>query len=167
MEKSNDYHKEGDIPGHVKKTNLDIQMNIIKQMKESVCKIYGSKLNGTGFFCVIQNMKEWSSPNLYVLMTNNHVLCEEDIKPNKIIKISYNNENKNLEIIIDNSRKTFTSEKYDVTIIEIKQNDGIKSDSFLEIDKDIYKTILEKYLKKNQYIYCIIPKEMKYVNQRK
>ena len=87
----NDYIKEGDIPGHVKKTNLDVMITITKQMKESVCKIISSKLTGTGFFCVIQNMIEWNSPLFYVLMTNNHILGEEDIKPNKKVKISLNN----------------------------------------------------------------------------
>ena len=61
-------------------------------MQESICKISGTKLNGTGFSCMIQNIKEWNSSNLYVLMTNNHILGEQDIKPNKKIMISLNNE---------------------------------------------------------------------------
>ena len=116
----NDYIKEGDIPGHVKKINLEVMMIITKQMKESVCKIIGNNFNGTGFFCMIQNMKDWNSPLFYVLMTNNHILGKEDIKPIKKIKISLDNGNKNLEILIDNSRKTFKSEIYDITIIEMK-----------------------------------------------
>ena len=86
--------KEGDIPGHVKKANLEAMIIITKQMAESVCKIYGTKLNGTGFFCAIQNMKEWNPRLLYVLMTNNHVIGEKDIMPNKKIAISLNNEKK-------------------------------------------------------------------------
>lgn len=42
--------KEGEIPGHVKKANLEAMIIITKQMAESVCKIYGTELNGTGFF---------------------------------------------------------------------------------------------------------------------
>ena len=80
-------------------------------------------------------------------MTNNHILEEDDIKINEKIKMSINNGNKNIEIIIDNSRKTFTSKKYDITIIEMKQNDGIESNSFLEIDKDIYKDNFRKIYK--------------------
>jgi hypothetical protein len=119
------YSKEGDVPGHVKQANLESIATIFKQMTESVCKIYGPIINGTGFFCAIQNMKEWNS-TAYTLMTNNHVLGEEAIKPNKKIKISLNNERKQMEITIDKSRRIFTSRKYDVTIIEMKQNDGIQ-----------------------------------------
>lgn len=153
MKENLNYYKEGDIPGHVKKTNLETMMIIAKQMQESVCKIYGKNMNGTGFFCVIQNVKDWDSQNYYVLMTSNHVLGKQDIEPNTKIKISLNNENKNLEIVINNSRKTFSSEKYDVTIIEMKQNDGIPLDSFIEIDKDIYKdNFKEIYNKKSIYL---------------
>ena len=149
----NYYVKEGNMIGHVKQTNLVTQEIITHQMENSVCKIYGKKLNGTGFFCLIQNIKEWNPLSLKVLITNNHILEEDDIKINKKIKMSLNNGNKNIEIIIDNSRKTFTSKKYDITIIEIKQNDGIKSNSFLEIDKDIYKdNYKEIYRKKSIYL---------------
>lgn len=131
-------------------------MIIAKQMKESVCKIYGNNMNVTGFFCAIQNVKDWDSQNLYVLMTSNHVLGKQDIEPNKKIKISLNNDNKYLDFVIDNSRKTFSSEKYDVTMIEIKQKDGIPLDSFIEIDKDIYKdNFKEIYNKKSIYLLAL------------
>ena len=70
MEEDLSYSKEGDVPGHVKHSNLDTVLLIAKQMQESVCKIYGTNINGTGFFCMIQNMKEWNSSFLYVLMTS-------------------------------------------------------------------------------------------------
>ena len=154
MEGNQDYYKEGEIPGHVKQTNLESMIIITKQMIESVCKIHGNKLDGTGFFCAIQNMKEWNPQSIYTLMTNNHVLEEEDIKPNKKIKISLNNEKKQLEITIDDSRKTFTSKTYDVTIIEMKQNDGINLKSFMEIDKDIYEDNFKEIFK-NKSIYLL------------
>jgi hypothetical protein len=44
------YSKEGDVPGHVKQANLESIATIFKQMTESVCKIYGPIINGTGFF---------------------------------------------------------------------------------------------------------------------
>ena len=49
-----------------------------------------------------------------------------------------NDEAKNYEIEIDKERRTYTSIKYDVTIIEIKKNDNINKDSFFEIDEKIY-----------------------------
>ena len=58
-----------------------------------------------------------------VLITNNHVFNEND---KKTIKLSINNEIK--EIDIDNSRKKYTNsnKNIDITIIKIKPNkDGI------------------------------------------
>ena len=96
---------------------------------------------------MIQNLKEWNSPTLFCLMTNNHVLGNEDIKPNKIIDISLDNGEKELKIVIDDSRRTFTNELYDLTIIEMKPSDGVGCDSFLEIDKDLYKENFKKIFK--------------------
>ena len=156
--KVNEYYKEAEIPGHVKQISLDQVITLEKQMKESVCKIYSTNLSGTGFFCALQNMKELNSPILYVLMTNYHVLKGDDIKPNKKIKISLSNREKNLEILIDSKRKTFINEKYDITMIEMKQSDGIKKDSFIEIDKDIYKDNFKEIFKKKSIYLLHYPK---------
>ena len=55
-------------------------------MKTSVCKIHG-KNNGTGFFTKIT----YKNQLLPVLITNNHILGENDILPDKIITFSINN----------------------------------------------------------------------------
>ena len=53
------------------------------------------------------------------------------------------------KIIIDNKRKTFTNKDYDITIIELKPNDGLNYDSFLDIDDNINDNDLNgKYIKK-------------------
>ena len=115
---------------------------ILSQMENCICNIVkddGQK--GTGFFCSIPFPDEKNL--LYALITNNHVLNENDIKNDKIIKFkTYNKEKKEeeeKEIRIDNSRKTFTLKKeeegIDITIIEIKQKDEINS--FLDIDDKI------------------------------
>ena len=41
------YKKEGDIHGHVKKDNLEVMITITKQMENSVSKVYGNELSGT------------------------------------------------------------------------------------------------------------------------
>ena len=92
---------------------------ILFQMENCICKIYlinGKK--GTGFFCKIP----FNNNLLTVLITNNHILNEDDIKVNSIIKLSINNEVKKIEI--DNLRKKYTNpdETIDITIIEIKPN---------------------------------------------
>ena len=67
------------------------------------------------------------------------ILKEGDILPGKKINFSLNNDKNKFEILIDETRKTYTSEKYDISIIEMNQNDGIKMDSFLEIDSKVWK----------------------------
>ena len=114
--------------------------NIIEQLEKGICKIFmdeGGK--GTGFFCYIK--KGNSNISLPVLITNNHVLKEEAIKPGKKIKIAiYDNKNKQLkykDIEIGDNRIVYTSEKYDTTIIEIKkEKDGINY--FLDLDERIF-----------------------------
>jgi hypothetical protein len=104
----------------------------MNQLNTCVCKI--NKLNGdnaTGFFCKIP----FSYSYLPVLITNNHVLNEEDIKVNRIIKFSLKEGEIEKQIIINESRITFTNKDLDVTIIEIfPEIDGIKD--FLEVDED-------------------------------
>ena len=71
---------------------------ILSQMENCICKIVkdnGKK--GTGFFCKIPFPDE--NNLLEVLITNNHVLNENDIKNNKIIKFKiYNKKKKNYKI---------------------------------------------------------------------
>ena len=71
-------------------------------------------------------------------MTNHHVLKKDDLAPNKIIKFSIDND-EFIQIKINNSRKTFTNKIYDITIIEIKKDDNLDINEFLEIDDDIFK----------------------------
>ena len=106
------------------------QMDIIKmQMKTSICKIIcPSGGFGTGFFCKIYFPDEFHL--LPVLMTNNHVLNENDIKPGNSIIMTLDNEKLRFKIIIDNQRKIYTNTEYDITIIELNQKDGLFGYSF-------------------------------------
>ena len=72
-------------------------------------------------------------------MTNNHVLNLKDLNFGKKIKFSLNDNKISKEIIIGKNRKTYTSEEYDITIIEIKKDDDLDLNSFLDIDERIYK----------------------------
>ena len=121
-------------------------MKILEQLKNNyICKI--CKLNNnssTGFFCKIP----FFNSTLPVLITSNHVLNKDDIKVYKIIKIVLIE--KEIKIVINESRKTFTDEKLDVTIIEIiPKVDGINN--FLEIDNDINEKNMKDKIK-NVYI---------------
>lgn len=101
---------------------------ILEQIKNSICKIYDGK-QGTGFFVKIP----FNNIQLPVLLTNNHIIDENDNINKKIITIYLGNENNGKNIKLDGKRKFYTNKDYDTTIIEIKENsDEIKN--FLELD---------------------------------
>ena len=113
----------------------------LDQMKYYICKIYNGGAIGTGFFCSIPFPDK--SNLLKVLITNKHVLNEKEIKNKKEIKISLNDEKILKSIKIEDTRKIFSSKKYDVTFIEIiEEKDDIVN--FLEIDDKIFE--IQKYL---------------------
>jgi len=80
------------------------------------------------------------------LITNNHILNEEDIKLNEIIKFEYNNNIKRIKI--KENRKAYTNKELDYTCIEIFDEDIIEE--FLKIDKIIINKSIEFY--KNKFI---------------
>ena len=127
-----------------------LQKKIISQSEKNIFKIVINKENGekefgTGAFCKIPFPDQFRF--LPVLITCNHLLDKENIKPNKIINISLEDDKWKKKIKIDSKRKTFTDKEMDITIIEIKPNLD-KINNFLEIDGDIflddYKKIYEK-----------------------
>ena len=128
---------------------------LIKLMEESICKIKLSNASGTGFFCNI-NLNE--NKKMPVLITNNHVLREDDISPGKKIKFSTNNDKQSFEIEINEERKRYTNRKYDITIIEMKEKDCIKSDSFLDVDENIFNPNCDYYYKSKPIYLLHYPK---------
>ncbi len=152
-ENHDDYIAEKDLENHPKGISLE-QMEVFpNQMKNSICKIKCKEGHATGFLCLIPNPSK--SKTFPVLVTNNHVLNEEDIRDNQIIEFSINNDSIKKKIVIDSLRKTYTSREYDTTFIEVKENDNLDLKSFLEID--YLKKCQTKGLVKSQFICCIIP----------
>ena len=142
-----DYIPEKDLPNYSKSISLEEMITGIKQMQNSILKIKNADGGiGTGFYCLIEP-NNWNSFPLRVVMTNNHVLDENSIKIGDKIIYSLNNNKINKQIIIDESRITYTSKKYDITIIEIKEKDGINKDSFLEIDNQIFNNNPNEYFR--------------------
>ena len=111
-----DEMKEKRIDGYPKYLSLGKTEIIVEQMKNKICKILSDKGNGTGFFCRIPFQENGNE--LPVLITNWHVVNELE----KEISIMYNNDIKILNL---ENRKKYTNENYDITIIEIKENDDI------------------------------------------
>jgi len=103
---------------------------ILKQMRNSICKIClknGKK--GTGFLCKIPFAE---GKKILTLITNNHIINQEYLNKEKTINGIFDN-NKTKKINLKNKR-IYTNKDYDITIIEIKQEDEIKENCFLEID---------------------------------
>ena len=107
---------------------------ISQMMQTNICKIYSNNSKGTGFFCNIQ----FGFGKCKFLMTNNHVLNEKDIQPGQKIKFSTDNDKITYNISIDNTRKIYSNIDYDVTFIEIKEDDRIDEKSFFDLDKRIF-----------------------------
>jgi len=98
---------------------------ILNQMKYSICKIDNKNGKETGFFCKVLNKK--------LIIINNHVINEEMIKNDNIIKVSLNDNKikKNIKILY-----YYTSIKYNTIIIEIDiKDENIK---YLDIDDNIF-----------------------------
>ncbi len=114
--------------------------SIIKQLKESVCKVKIQNTEATGFFCKINYKNKY----LPVLITSEHSFCTKDnknilenmIKTNDKIELTINNGEKKKEINFKHKRKIYTNQIYDTTIIEILP-DIDKINNYLSLDEEI------------------------------
>jgi len=128
---------------------FDCSKEIINQMEKNICKIKVEK-QGTEFFCKIPFPDK--DHMLKVLITNNHII-NEDILYKKDAKISiFIKEEKKYKELNLNDRIKYTNKKkeYDITIIEIKENDGINN--FLELDDKIINGIMTNQSENDDYI---------------
>ena len=120
--------------------SLECTEKIIEQMKLKVCKILLKEGSGTGFFGKIKFPNNKLRP---ALITNNHVI-NESILENENNKIYYSTYNqKESKYIQLNDRMKYTNKDYDITIIEIKENDNISENMYFDIE-----------LNNNNIIYC-------------
>lgn len=113
-------------------------------MKKSICKINMKNHSGTGFFCYIPIYNSF----LPALITNYHILNENDTSLGKTINISLNDDAYIYKLFIDITRITYLNKNFDITFLEIKKTDSlIKMISFLNIDENIFKTEEYNYKK--------------------
>ena len=154
--KEENYIKEKQLsnqPRSIPANQMEILLNLLKT---NICKIYCNEgSHGTGFFC---NIEIGWNKNMKVLMTNNHVLNLNAIKPGQTVKFSINNDKKYYKISIDKSRRTYTNESYDITIIEIKEEDEINEISFFDLDKQIFKENSDEIFRNTQIYLLHYPK---------
>ena len=98
-------------------------IEIISGQMDSICKFYiydSKRREGRGFFCRIPYNKKI----LLVLITNNHIINKKYIYEKGRIELNINAHLFYIKLDYD-ERRIYSSEKYDVTIIEIKECDGI------------------------------------------
>ena len=123
--------KELEIPDAIEPISIRSTEIILEQMKKCVCKIHKGETKGTGFFARIPYNNEF----IKVLITNNHILNNNDIKEGNNIIISLNNDLISKNIKIDSRINIYTDKIFDITIIEIsEEKDGIKD--YLDINNE-------------------------------
>ena len=102
------------------------------QINEKLCQIKSRNgIIGVGFFCRIpfnNNMQL-----LPVLITSNLILNNIDFTPGNNIVLYFKNSNRYINLFIDNTRKCYSSNIYQLSIIEIKNEDNINNITFLDI----------------------------------
>ena len=152
-EEENEQINNQEFIGKIPPLSKDQTNEIMSQMEQSICKIdLGDKL-GTGFLCKIPFPTKFHY--IGVLITNNHVLKEDYLKLNNNIKITLNDGKIERNILIDKTRKIFTNENMDVTILEIKEEDNINN-KYLDIDENIFDEELSKKIyEKDKIIYSL------------
>ena len=99
--------------------SYECSKKIIEQMERNICKINIGKEQGTGFFCKIPFPNQ--NQMLPVFITNNHVINNDALNKDKIeLDIEIEETMKEIKL---NNRMKYTNEEYDITIIEIKEED--------------------------------------------
>ena len=119
---------------------------IMEQMEKSICRIKIKNNKSIGFFCKIPFLEE--NNFLPALITNNNIINKDILNSNTKIEIKIGVENK--ERIFDlNNRIKYTNKEFDITIIELKENDKINN--YLELDDEIIKNILDNNHSNNEF----------------
>ena len=168
MSEKGSYIDETNILFQPKSIQIEESRTIISQLENCICLIYPKKGGtGTGFFCRIP----FHNVSLNMLITNNHVLDEEEIKNNNSISLDIydkkEKKEKNVQIEIDDTRKKYTNpdKDVDVTFIEIKKKDDINE--FLDIDEEFLQLdekMIEEKFKNYKSIYVLHYPEKKLIS---
>ena len=107
---------------------LETSNNIINQMKNCICKIKTENGEGTGFFCTIKK----GDKEIHALITTSTLVNNDIINTNIALDITINN-NEEKTIQLKGNKNIYTSNNYDITLIEISSNEDINY--FLVLDE--------------------------------
>ena len=106
-----------------------VTIELLNNVKGSICKIKYGKNSGTGFFIQLKD------ETVKCLITNNHVINEDSL--NKMINLEINNKT-NIKLLLDDkNRGILFIKSLDITVIEIIEEDFeiIRNVKFLDYDK--------------------------------
>ena len=147
--------KQAFISGKSAPSSIENEIKINEQMKNFICKIIINNKYGTGFICKIPFPNELIF--LPVLIMNKSIINKDELQRFKKLEISFDNDREEKIINITPERKIYSSQKYDITFIEIiPEIDGINK--YLEtniLDKsniDNLNTNYEKESKNMSYV---------------
>ena len=117
--------KEATFPNMDKYLDLENLKIIENQKINSICKVINSNnISGTGFLALIPYPDRLNP--LPVLFTCNHVTNGNENE----IKLIFNDKLEKI-LKLNNTRKIYTNEDKDITIIEIKKEDNYNLEDYL------------------------------------
>ena len=132
--------------GSIEKLSSNEEKTLKEQIDNNICKIISNqKEKGYGFLCKIPKLE------IKLLITNSKIIGKEDIKNNlKNIELK---QNKNPSLFLDNTNNYIINEDFDISIIEIKNNNNNLNDyNYIEIDENI---LNNNYNYINEYIFIL------------
>jgi len=129
---------ESNIQGYPKYISFN-QINEIKeQMEKCICKVLLGKEQSTGLFTKIKIPKQNKTVPVLVMCNHAH---DKNLTGNETFSLDIKSE-KEIKKINLKGRKYYTNEnEYDITIIELKEEDNINN--FLELDDEFNNTKYE------------------------
>ena len=123
------------------KISVDYVISMLSKNKECIGKILNGRIQGIVFLCKITFLD--FSNLIPVLFTCNHNLNKYSIKEGNTIYLTFNDQYEK-RIKMDKSRKFYSNEYFDTTIIEIKVENKFDETKFLEIDTERFKNYEKK-----------------------
>ena len=129
--------------------------------EKTLVSIENKGTKGYGILCKLVSSEK--NTFLPVLITTTELIGNNELKNTKTIKFTL--ENTLYEIKINEDRKTYINEdKYNIVIIEIKPEDNLNTNSFMDIEKkekmktnDLIGVVLNNLKEKNlEYLICKI-----------
>jgi len=118
--------------GSIKRGMVSLSELFKRISKKSICKvkIKEHNIDKMGFFCRIP------FPDFKHLLPV-LILNYDSFVGGQIIEFTMDEDKLSYKISFDNSRIAYTSHKYNITIIEIKENDNLDINSFLKLDEEL------------------------------